>query len=60
MSFIIHVVCLLIADDIEDVVLDIQHQFPNCFELGLCLEEYLMWAIENPLPERFLRLIFQV
>ncbi|CAB3376870.1 Hypothetical predicted protein [Cloeon dipterum] len=47
-------------DSVEAIIASLQKQVPDCLENGLTVEDYLLWAVDNPLTSLFQQLIFQV
>ncbi|XP_059478649.1 ubiquitin carboxyl-terminal hydrolase 32 [Neocloeon triangulifer] len=47
-------------DSVDAIVKSLEQQVPGCMESGLTVEDYLLWAVNNPLTSLFQQLIFQV
>jgi len=49
-----------LIDSVDAIIQNLEKQVPGCLESGLTVEEYLLWAVDNPLTSLFQQLIFQV
>lgn len=47
-------------DSVDAIIKNLEDQVPGCLTSGLTVEEYLLWAVDNPLTSLFQQLIFQV
>lgn len=50
----------MFVDSVDAIIKNLEDQVPGCLTSGLTVEEYLLWAVDNPLTSLFQQLIFQV
>lgn len=51
---------IYLLDSVDAIIKNLENQVPGCLTIGLTVEEYLLWAVDNPLTSLFQQLIFQV